>query len=90
MVGETSVEVKNETAKNLVQAYQNNLKNTAAQSNMESLNSSWEQYATTLENQDRSRKYGLIPETCALKFKNAETDPAFQKGGYCYYSTSIK
>lgn len=90
LVGETSVEVKNETAKNLVQAYQNNLKNTAAQSNMESLNSSWEQYATTLENQDRSRKYGLIPETCALRFKDAETDPAFQKGGYCYYSTSIK
>lgn len=93
LVGINNVEIKNAAAKSLVTAYQENLRNTSAQSNSEDLNDAWETYATTLENQERARKYGLIPGTCALRFKDADSsDPTnpYAKGGYCYYSTSIK
>ena len=81
---------KDEKANALVELYKENLKNTSSQTNRENLNNSWDEYATTLKNQDYARKYGLIPYTCALHFKDADTDARYQKGGICYYSTSTK
>lgn len=49
-----------------------------------SYNDTWEAYTNMLGVQinKSSRK---ISTTCAVKFKNASSDPAFEKGGACYY-----
>ncbi len=86
----SDIKAKDEKANALVELYKKNLENTSSQTNRENLNNSWDEYATTLKNQDYARKYGLIPYTCALHFKDADTDARYQKGGICYYSTSTK
>ncbi len=90
LAGASDIEAKNETAKKLVNTYTKSLENSSSQTNRENLNTSWDEYATTLSDQTYAREYGLIPYTCALKFKDAGTDEAYQKGGYCYYSTTTK
>lgn len=90
LAGQSGIKATNETANKLVETYKASLENSSSQTNRENLNTSWDEYATTLENQTYSREYGLIPYTCALKFKDAATDDAYQKGGYCYYSTTTK
>ena len=53
----------------------------------ESMNSSWRSYLELITIQEANRtEERLIPEMCALKFKDASTDTAFAKGGACYYA----
>jgi len=91
LTSQTNLTAKNETAKELIQMYQDNLENTSLYSDNKTLNDSWTSYATTLENQQNDRKYGLIPETCALHFKDAgdSSDKYYKQGGICYYSTKV-
>ena len=50
------------------------------------LNDSWRSYIELIDIQNANRTAArLIPELCALKFKNGMTDAAFEKGGACYY-----
>ena len=53
----------------------------------------WRTYLELLEVQEANRTaQRLIPETCAIRFKNASsngteiTDAAFKEGGICYYA----
>ncbi len=53
----------------------------------ETMNSSWRSYLELITIQEANRtEERLIPEMCALKFKDASTDPAFAKEGACYYA----
>lgn len=50
------------------------------------LNDSWVAYLEMVQRQDQTRtSQRLIPETCAIGFKDASSDPRFEVGGSCYY-----
>ncbi len=54
--------------------------------NTQSLIDAWNSYDTTLVEQEKNRKIGLIPETCAIHFGEMEY---YGEGKLCYYSTSL-
>ena len=50
------------------------------------LNDSWRSYLELIQVQNANRiEKRLIPELCALKFKNGMDDAVFKEGGECYY-----
>lgn len=53
----------------------------------DTLNDSWVAYLEMIQrqNETRTEQRRLIPETCAIGFKNASTDSRFDVGGECYY-----
>ncbi len=52
----------------------------------DTLNDSWVAYLEMIQRQNETRtEQRLIPETCAIGFKNASTDSRFDVGGECYY-----
>ena len=55
--------------------------------NTENMNSSWRTYLELITLQEANRTADrLIPEMCALKFKDASSDSAYALGGACYYA----
>ena len=53
----------------------------------ETMNSSWRTYLELINLQEANRiDERLIPETCALKFKEGNSDDEFKSGGLCYYA----
>ena len=52
-----------------------------------SLNDSWNEYIELIEEQNANRvAERLIPEQCALRYANGNTDAEFKEGGACYYA----
>lgn len=55
-------------------------------SDEQSLIDSWNDYSTTLTDQENERQIGLIPETCAIHFGDMDY---YGEGKLCYYTTSV-
>ena len=75
---------------NLLEAVESYIKNQQEYNmwNVEkTLNDTWRTYLELIEVQEANRiEERLIPETCALKFKNGNEDAEFEVGGKCYYA----
>lgn len=80
--------IKNETIKNKVNSYIQNVRDENTYNAQETFVNAWEEYILMLELQEneRANPQRLLSETCALNFKNNSSSPAYtQEGGACYY-----
>lgn len=76
-----------ESLGDIIQDYINSQREYNNWNDAKTLSDTWRTYLELLEVQEANRTaQRLIPELCAIRFKNADTDPAFDKGGVCYYA----
>lgn len=76
---------KNETVQAKVDQYVNTQMLSVDLSNTQNLIDAWNEYDTTLLEQESTRKSNLIPETCAIHFGDKDY---YGEGKLCYYTTS--
>lgn len=85
-VTDGNFQAASETVQEKVEQYINSQILSADLTNEQSLIDSWNDYDTTLLEQESARQVGLIPETCAIHYGDSEY---YGVGGLCYYTSSL-